>query len=292
MATSAMKNGVDACPDLETLAAYLEGRLTEQQRLHIAEHLASCETCYFVFTEAAQTRIASMPQPEPVLAPVRWSRILPASAAGLAVAAALILAVRLGIFPSQSTDSTEMRALVRAVGTDRAIAGRMTGGFQYGPLRSATRGETISAASPDVRIAAAEVEKATANASTPEALRERGVAELVVGDLDRSIAALEQAADRRPSDPRIQSDLAAAYLQRASRTSNADDASRALAAANRAITTNRTHLEALFNRAVALDRLGMIADARSAWQAYLTIDDRSGWADEARVHLRDLSERR
>ena len=47
--------------------------------------------------------------------------------------------------------------------------------------------------------------------------------------------------------------------------------------------------EALFNRALALQMSGMTDDARTAWQAYLTIDDRSGWADEARARLRILS---
>ena len=46
--------------------------------------------------------------------------------------------------------------------------------------------------------------------------------------------------------------------------------------------------EAWFNRAYALERLGLADEAREAWQAYLTIDDRSGWADEARTHLRAL----
>jgi hypothetical protein len=45
----------------------------------------------------------------------------------------------------------------------------------------------------------------------------------------------------------------------------------------------------MFNRALALQMLGTVDDARTAWQSYLTIDDRSGWADEARARLRQLS---
>jgi len=47
--------------------------------------------------------------------------------------------------------------------------------------------------------------------------------------------------------------------------------------------------EAMFNRALALQTIGQVDDARTAWQAFLTIDDRSGWADEARTRLRILS---
>jgi tetratricopeptide (TPR) repeat protein len=64
-----------------------------------------------------------------------------------------------------------------------------------------------------------------------------------------------------------------------------------LATANRALEIDRLMPEALFNRALALQMLGMADDARTAWQSYLTIDDRSGWADEARARLRILSNR-
>jgi anti-sigma factor RsiW len=64
MAPSVRKSSVDACPDLETLAGYLDGRLTERERADIAAHVAGCETCYFVFTEAAQTRASDRARAE------------------------------------------------------------------------------------------------------------------------------------------------------------------------------------------------------------------------------------
>ena len=56
------------CPDLETLAAYLDGRVAEGDRARIAAHLTACESCYFVFAEAARmdTGVARDP------APPRW----------------------------------------------------------------------------------------------------------------------------------------------------------------------------------------------------------------------------
>jgi hypothetical protein len=33
----------------------------------------------------------------------------------------------------------------------------------------------------------------------------------------------------------------------------------------------------------------MFDDARQAWQAYLKVDDQSGWAAEARIHLQRLA---
>jgi len=306
MAPSVRKSSVDACPDLETLAGYLDGRLTERERADIAAHVAGCETCYFVFTEAAQTRASDRARaetdasasPEPVSAatPKWWMtpKAMWSSAAGLAAAAALVVAIGTAFLPSARGDSAELRALVAAGGTDRTIEGRLTGGFAYGPLRSATRGADpmTPSLSPDVRIAAAQLEKAAADDRTAEGLRERGIAALMSGEWDRGVAALEEAASGRSTDARVQTDLSAAYLARATRTSRDEDLSKALAAANRAVNANRMLPEALFNRAFALERLSMPIEARDAWRAYLTIDDRSGWADEARSHLRTLTDLR
>jgi Flp pilus assembly protein TadD len=136
------------------------------------------------------------------------------------------------------------------------------------------------------------MEKSAGDDPSADGLRARGIAALVIGDVNRGVAALEEAAGKRPSDARIQSDLSAAYLAGAGGNSQSEDLSKALAAANRAVNANRTLPEALFNRAFALERLSMTQDAREAWQAYLTIDDRTGWADEARLHVRALGGQR
>ena len=139
-----------------------------------------------------------------------------------------------------------------------------------------------------MRIAVSRIEKKTAVEDTSLALHLRGVATLLAGNVDMAIVFLEQAVGRDPSNARIQSDLATAYLVRAKRAGEAGDVSRALATANRAVDADRTLAEARFNRAYALELLGMTDEARDAWQSYLTIDDRSGWADEARARVREL----
>jgi tetratricopeptide (TPR) repeat protein len=149
-----------------------------------------------------------------------------------------------------------------------------------GPVRGPNDAVNLS---PDVRIAIAEIEKQ--HAAEPVA----AAAALIAGDPDRAITILEAASSTTPTDAKIASDLSAAYLLRADRQKNKADASKALAAANRALEIDRLLPEALFNRALALQIIGQNEDARAAWQAYLTIDDRSGWADEARARLRILS---
>jgi tetratricopeptide (TPR) repeat protein len=274
-----MKLNVGTCPSLETIGAFVDGRLMDRERERIADHLASCETCYFVFSETARS-IATQAGRKIEPPPMAWWKY---AAAGLAAAATLVFAVNLWVPFGANGDERALTQLVAAVGSERTFDSRLTGGFAYAPVRGAVRGSTDAVKlSPDVRIAIAEIEKQYA--AKPVA----AAAALVAGDPNRAIDILEANAQLRPTDPKILSDLAAAYLARAARTPSTDDASRALAAANRALEIDRLMPEALFNRALALQAAGM-ADARIAWQAYLTIDDHSGWADEARARLRILS---
>jgi tetratricopeptide (TPR) repeat protein len=277
-----MKVNGGTCPSLETIGAFVDGRFKDRERETIADHLASCEACYFVFSEAARTRVAA--QPSAAVAAVTQRRMTWRITAGLAAAATIVLAVNLW-GPRGSGDQQALDELVAAVGTARTLEARLTGGFAYAPVRGPVRGSNDTAnLSPDVRIAIAKIEKQ--HADEPIA----ATAALVGGDPSRAISILETASRARPDDAKLLSDLSAAYLTQATLTNNTADASRALAMANRALEIERLLPEALFNRALALQMSGLTTDARTAWQAYLTIDDRSGWADEARTRLRVISQ--
>lgn len=284
MATDPMTNS-GTCPSLETIGAFVDGRFKDREREVIADHLASCETCYFVFSEAARTRVTAQPRAEVVQFTPR--RMAWGIAAGLAAAATIVLAVNVFRPFGANGDERALTELVTAVGAARTFEPRLTGGFAYAPVRGPVRGvNNVANLSPDVRIAIAEIEKQAA--ARPVAAAS---AALVAGDADRAIGILEALSQLRQNDPKILTDLSAAYLARAERTSSVEDASRGLAMANRALEIDRLLPEALFNRALALQMSGLTEEARAAWQSYLAIDDRSGWADEARARLRRLSNR-
>ena len=277
-----MKVNGGTCPSLETVGAFVDGRLMDRERETIADHLASCETCYFVFSEAARTRVTAQPQPATVHT-FTPRRITWRIAAGLAAAATIVLAVNVW-GPRGGGDQQALEQLVAAVGTARTFDARLTGGFAYAPVRGPVRGPNDTAnLTPDFRIAIAEIEKQ--HAAEPIA----ATAALIGGDAGSAISILEAASKANPNDAKILSDLSAAYLTQATLTNNTTDPSRALAAANRALEIERLMPEAMFNRALALEASGLREEARAAWQTYLTIDDRSGWADEARARLRILS---
>jgi tetratricopeptide (TPR) repeat protein len=218
-------------------------------------------------------------------------RVLWGSAGGaLAAAACLWLAVNSGGLTSSWRSNRELQALVAAVGTDRPIEARLTGGFAYGAMRGTVRsGESPAVmVSPDVRIAAARSEKVLSSSRTTQALHIFGVANLVLGDLDRAIPLLEQAADHSAPESHMVSDLSAAYLARAARDKSHEDLMKALSAADRAVMADPALQEALFNRAIALERLLLVAEARAAWTDYLRTDGQSAWAAEARQRLAQL----
>jgi tetratricopeptide (TPR) repeat protein len=282
-----MNHRVDTCPDLETIAAFIDARLDEPTREAIAAHLTTCDQCYFLLAEAAHVRPeAATPIPPRV---VWWRR--PAagwSVATIAAAAALVLAVRMN--SSTAPEDEALRELVIAVGNERLLETRLTGGFAYGPVRTARTGQTaIDPPSPELSSAAARIDEATSTQSSPAALHLRGKAALLVGDLSGAVTALQSAAEARPADAEVLNDLAVAYLERASRGADPNDLPSALAMLNRAVDADRLLPEARFNRAYVLQRLGMEAEARAAWEHYLALDNRSLWADEARLHLTNLT---
>ncbi|HEY2153748.1 MAG TPA: zf-HC2 domain-containing protein [Vicinamibacterales bacterium] len=287
-----MKQSAGHCPDLETIAAYLDGRLTDRERVGVTAHLADCEDCYALFSESA--RVVDEPidvLPWYVRLKLAIEAMRPVVVAGwtgtvLATAAALTMFVQTGQLARWRSPDSNLQALVAAVGTDRPIEARLSG-FAFAPLRGTVRSGAPSAASlsPEVRIAIAQSEKALAGMGTPEALHTLGVGSLLLGDLDRAIPTLERAVDQPAPDARFLSDLSAAYLARATRDNGHQDLTKALAAADRAVAANAGLSDALFNRALALERLSLPDEARAAWSDYLRVDDRSGWADEARIHL-------
>lgn len=290
MAAEVAWNGASECPPLETVAAFVDGRLSGGERDRIAAHVASCESCYFVFTESAQMEPFQGSTPIAASEPSWWRR--PAvkwsgAVAGLAAAAALAIAVTGTL---SRDDAPQLTALVAAVGTDRTIEPRLTGGFAHGPLRGSTRAAENAAAnvSPDVRIAVALIEKEAIVRRTPRTLQALGMAYLVTGDVQRAVPVLEEAADGSGTTASILSDLSAAYLVRGTGAGLPQDLAKALATADRALQQDATLAPALFNRALALQKLSLATEAQRAWKEYLQVDSTSAWADEARSHLQLL----
>jgi Putative zinc-finger len=273
------------CPDSETLAAFVDGRLDAAGRADVAAHVAQCHDCLFVVGESG--RFLDSGSSEGVASgPRRWTPGVLAVASTLAAAAALVLAVWLLRPPGYAS---QVQSIYAALGERRPASARLSD-LPFAPPPSVTRGTVAGGPSPagrnaaplDLLVAAARVEERAAGDATAEGRWALGVARLVAGDLDEAVTALEAAAALRPQDARLAVDLSAALLTRAERTGDAASAARGLAEAERALALAPSSREARFNRALALEYLVRPDEAALAWRDYVAEDPNSPWATEVR----------
>jgi len=125
-----------------------------------------------------------------------------------------------------------------------------------------------------------------------------GISELVAGANDNAVASLErslvaatgirdsQRAASISTDYGLLTDLSTAYLSRGASQGRMPDYVRALTCADRAWRLRQTP-ETSWNRALSLQRLHLIDDAREAWQDYLQRDPSSPWSTEARERRKE-----
>ncbi|HEX6324880.1 MAG TPA: zf-HC2 domain-containing protein, partial [Vicinamibacterales bacterium] len=273
--------------DPATIAALVDRTLDPAARAAAEAHLAACAGCREVWVETSEMA-------GPLIAPASRDARAPARPmvrrwwyAGAAIAASAVIGAGLWLLvPRQSRSEAAVARLAAAVGTERTTLARLSGPFVWGPPPDVIRG---SAAPPrlEIRESAAAIERLATDA-TAENLAARGKAELVLGDPETAIETLDRALLANPSLAGARNDLAAAYLEIWRRTGDASAATRSWDHAERALQLEPLLPEALFNKARAIQSLGLTDAARRAWNRYLEVDATSEWADEARAELMRL----
>ncbi len=266
------------CPPAETLAAFAEGRLSAAGRAAVVEHLDTCEECAHEAGLAMQTTDAA-----DVNRPVRGGPWLAAIAAAVAIAIVVPVVRTLRRSPLD-------RLVALAPRDMRVVEPRLAGGFAWSPYRGSERAAGTAAPDP-VRLKlageAGELEQRAQSDKSAGAQHDAGVAMVLTDNLSEAIGRLETAANETPS-AQSWSDLAAARCAAAAELGRAALYPQALAAADAALRLDPNLPEALFNRALILERMGLVDDARAAWNRYLAADPSSPWAKEARSHLAAL----
>lgn len=125
----------------------------------------------------------------------------------------------------------------------------------------------------------------------PRVSRDRytaGIAQLATGNVSSALTALENAA-RNENTARLWNDLSVARYEFAVHFDDPRSFASALAAADNARELDSSNIPSRFNRAVALDALHIVPAAISAYRDYLSCDQSTKWAEEARRRIRDLS---
>lgn len=199
------------------------------------------------------------------------------------------------VLPGEQREDRHLRELRSALGGMRAAGPRLSVTPRYRACGDEPGIVPRSSCAPLPRVASPDrgVLKLSARAAAAvrveldaAALHRAGLVDLLWSGeggirLDAAISSLEHAVRLAEHPAPVLADLAGAFLLRAERDQSPLDVLRALEAAERALAEEPKNEVAAFNRAMALERIGLARAAREAWGAYHAADPRSGWGVEA-----------
>jgi len=178
-----------------------------------------------------------------------------------------------------------MRRLIASAQKARAVEGYLSG-FPYHPEDVRQKGKPAQPSLHRLRGIASGLAETTSTDSG--SLHTRGIAQLLTNDTGRAIESLKQELRLEPSSVETWNDLAAAYIDEGSKQKSPDRYASALAAADAAIAVDPAFPAAHFNRALALEHLGIVPAAMREYENYITTEPSSGWAGEARMRSASL----
>jgi tetratricopeptide (TPR) repeat protein len=261
------------CPTDETLAIFAAGNIDPETRAKVLAHIEGCRECLSGVLSAT----AHLQEERSAQGNSRWW-------IGAVAAAAIVAAVTVPLVRHEQPSMGKLVAF--APKSERAIELRLSGGFAWAPYRGPSRSANapVDVARLKLGGAAGEVIERGESDRSVQAQHDAGVAMVLVEKPEEAAARLEKVA-RASNDAQTWSDLAVARYATAVRDRDASRFPLALAAADQALRIDARLPEALFNRALILDRMGLSAEARRAWGRYLEVDATSGWAAEARQRL-------
>ena len=193
---------------------------------------------------------------------------------------------------SASKDSEVLAALNKAYRAERPIESRITD-LEYAPVKN-TRGGTDDDKTDKIEfdLASRTALKAASDNPTAENLHDLGRVYLSEKKFDKAIEQFEKAVKLAPDNAKIHNDLGVAMLEKAKtqQEKNLKLLTGAKEEFAKTIELDRTLLDAYFNQALCLQIMPGSPQAKEAWQKYLELDSKTGWAQEARENLNSLEE--
>jgi len=218
---------------------------------------------------------------------------------------ALISAAAIGVIVVASilASHTRLRAndlvarVAHATGAHRVVRARLSGGYSYAPCRAMPNGDSLvtgltcddapASAWPESRALGSVAAQLRPGAEQSEGRRHHatGSWSVIWRNPGAAVQELQEAARLEPKNAAVQADLGAALLQRAELQQDPVAILAAYAATDSALALDPRNVEAMFNRALILEKLYLPDLARAQWKAYLATDRDSRWAAEARERL-------
>jgi CHAT domain-containing protein/cytochrome c-type biogenesis protein CcmH/NrfG len=212
-----------------------------------------------------------------------------------AYAAAAVVLIVAGVWAVQTrrAPSPSIDQLIASAYTEQRPFELRIAGAAYGPVRQERSGERSAFAAPADLLRAQYLikERLAAHPDDEAILAASGRVELLEGHYDESIRTFGRLLDVHPDSPALLKDLAIAYFQRAEAGDRAMDYGQTIELLSRALAKNPDDLVALFNRAIALEKMYVYNEAIRDWEHYLRVDPSSDWAGEVRKRLSELREK-
>lgn len=265
------------CPSPAALAAFVQGNVDPPQHAAIRDHVAECDSCYEVVSETLVLLDEQATAAHSPAAPAtRTWRPVAAVAAGLLLA----IVATWGLWPRPSGAERLL-----ALADERVTLARVSGlpYREYNPTRG---GKTQ--ADLELLAEAARAREHAEKRVDDEALHALGLAYLLLEEPAEAIAPLERGLELDRGSWRLSNELAVALIESGLREDAVSRIARAVDLLTRALEVHPDRAEMLFNKALALELMGMTGAAIETWEDYLRVDPSSRWSEEAGQRLEAL----
>jgi CHAT domain-containing protein/tetratricopeptide (TPR) repeat protein len=296
------------------------GLLPEAKTRELMKHAAQCGHCGPLLKNAAEALIdEATPSEEALLASLQsvrpewrknmaatlrdgvrdeqpkssWWKALfvwpaPAYAFGGIVLVAALAWIGMRAFHPPSAE----QLLARAYTEHRTLEVRIPGAT-YAPMRTERGVGYSDFDKPTSLLKAKDLigEALSKNPNDPKWLQARARAELLDGNYEGAIRSLHHALEIQPHSPSLLTDMGSAYFVRGESTNRPIDYGNAIEVFGEALARSPDDPIALFNRALACERMFLYNQAVDDWEHYLRIDSQGGWSEEARKRLAALQEK-
>lgn len=230
-------------------------------------------------------------QPDGARAP-RWGGFIswPRPAIAAAALAIVMVAGWLGLRLLRPPSAEQL--LAQAYTEHRTLEVRIPGA-KYAPMRveRSAGGSNLDKSASLLKAEALIGENLRRNPDDPTWLQARARADLLDGNYESAIRSLQRALETEPDSPSLLTDLASAYFERAESADRAIDYGNAIESLGKALAKSPDDPVALFNRALACERMFLYTQAVDDWEHYLRVDPQGEWTDDARKRLAALKEK-
>ncbi|HXI40386.1 MAG TPA: CHAT domain-containing protein [Bryobacteraceae bacterium] len=303
------------CPADEVWAQMAAG-LTPQPEAHgLLAHAAQCGYCGALLREAAedlagdlkpeeQYLLAAMvsAQPEgrkrlaeklsevsrPVARSIQPARRLFWTGVRMrwayASGAAVLIGVAAWMLFVWQRASSPARLLAAAYSEQRTLEPRIPLA-SFGPMRLERGGAGGSRMNTPAALSEAEARISRHlhdNPDDPEWLALKARADLLDWNYESAMRSANRALEQQPDSLPAMIDLASAHFERAEKEQRGLDYGTAVELLGKVLSRNPDEAVALFNRAIAYEKLLAYHEALADWEHYLKLDPKGGWAEEAR----------